>query len=426
MRNKTIMFSIIALFMFLCGCTNNNTEQFEFYSGITELYTWVGDDFYWSFCYPEPQPGESCGVLEEKVDPVGGTSPYTFSLSTSSLLAPGLTLASNGILSGSPTLKGDYDIEVCAIDNAGNEMCKPVTITVDDFTSEDNSTDLGTDSGTIGAPLEFTVIDTLDANVGTYFEHSFCEPQPEEGHSCGVFNTVTNPTGGSQPYTFSVGFDGGLMAPGLTLSLNGILSGTPTLEGIYNVQICIRDNAMNDECDFTTITVNPEIPVAEETPLTLTFDSINCSLIRREDIACGYNQRCITDYYEVTASGTISGPVSSGIFIMPVQADPYDGQYYSSFGGDDKTLMTASWDNDNRYDTAHTIRRAEGNPESTTWTYMSGEVPGYAVEIASAFHDVTPEMTANERKIKFTARASYEIYSGNWDMIDIAKEVVCE
>ncbi|MDD5417974.1 MAG: hypothetical protein PHW96_03785 [Candidatus Nanoarchaeia archaeon] len=428
MKHSVLLLSLISFSMFMCACTEEQYyyESYPLSFYPTEyIYTWVGDNYNYSFCYPEVKGDEACGMSDEQLDPYGGAPPYTFSLSNPEDLAPGITLLPNGFLSGEPTTEGTYTVEICATDNEDTKICAPLEIEVDDFTG------LGTNIIS-ESTFEFTIPVSFDANVGTYFEYTFCEPQPEEGYSCGVFNTITNPTGGSEPYTFSVGFDGGLMAPGLALSLNGLLSGTPTLQGVYYVQICARDNAMNDACDFTTITVGPELegtvveePV-EETSLALTFDSISCSLIRHEDVACGYNQHCITDYYKITASGTISCPVGSSIYIATEQGDAYNGQYYLMSGGDDDTLMTASWDNDNRYSLSHQIRRAEGNPESTTWTFVSGENFGFEVRIESAYETITPEMTANERKIRVTARASYSPYSGNWQSLDEVKEIICE
>ncbi|MDO8627627.1 MAG: Ig domain-containing protein, partial [Candidatus Diapherotrites archaeon] len=104
-------------------------------------------------------------------------------------------------------------------------------------------------------------INTLNAKVGTEFEHSFCFPKPSIGESCGPFSEPINPSGGKPPYEFVQGYNSGLMPPGLKLYLNGVLSGTPTLEGSYEFEVCAKELAGEQDCEFVKIVVEPFNPI---------------------------------------------------------------------------------------------------------------------------------------------------------------------
>jgi hypothetical protein len=60
----------------------------------------------------------------------GGTSPYTWSLASGSTLPAGLNFASNGTLSGTPTVTGSFRITVMVTDSVGQTSTKPFTILV--------------------------------------------------------------------------------------------------------------------------------------------------------------------------------------------------------------------------------------------------------------------------------------------------------
>ena len=66
-----------------------------------------------------------------RMDPSGGNPPYTFYLGSGVGFPPtGLTLNTNGILSGTPTVKGTSKFEVCIKDLGGNQACKMVSMKV--------------------------------------------------------------------------------------------------------------------------------------------------------------------------------------------------------------------------------------------------------------------------------------------------------
>jgi uncharacterized repeat protein (TIGR03803 family) len=125
----------------------------------------------------------------------GGLPSYTWTL-TKGTLPPGLQLIQDtGAITGTPTTQGTY----------------PFTITVSD--SEDpQATFQQTFNLVIGGTLELTTPSPLmpNAAVGEYYSVPLAA------------------SGGTAPYTFSFVTNAGNVPPGLTLSSNGILSGTPT------------------------------------------------------------------------------------------------------------------------------------------------------------------------------------------------------
>ncbi len=137
----------------------------------------------------------------------GGTAPYTFAVTSGSLPA-GLTLATGGVLSGTPVASGTFNFTV---------------------TATDSSTGTGPYTGaraytlTIGVPtISVSPGSVANGTVGTSYTQ-----------------TLTG-SGGTSPYTFSV--TAGALPPGLSLTAGGSLSGTPTAGGTFNFTATATDS----------------------------------------------------------------------------------------------------------------------------------------------------------------------------------------
>ena len=72
------------------------------------------------------------------------------------------------------------------------------------------------------------------------------------------FATPTNPTGGNPPYSFVLGSGVGFSPFGLTLNLNGVLSGIPTAAGTRAFEVCVKDLGGTQACGTTSLIVKPE------------------------------------------------------------------------------------------------------------------------------------------------------------------------
>ncbi len=132
-----------------------------------------------------------------------GTSPYSFAV-TSGATPPGITLAPNGSLSGTPTSGGPYQFTVTATDTA---------------------------SATGSRTYQLHVCNA-----------SFLTPTvlPDPIANAPYAQTIALINGGG-PHTFSV--TSGALPPGLTLASNGALTGTPTTLGAYTFTITALESS---------------------------------------------------------------------------------------------------------------------------------------------------------------------------------------
>ena len=145
----------------------------------------------------------------------GGLSPYTWALTSGTLPAGLQLIPTTGAITGTPTTQGSYSF----------------TITVSD--SEDpQATFQQSFNLVIGGTLELTTPSPLmpNAAVGQYY------------------SVPLTASGGTPPYTFSFVTDAGNVPPGLTISSNGIISGTPTqytipVGGYNNFFVMVSDSS---------------------------------------------------------------------------------------------------------------------------------------------------------------------------------------
>lgn len=148
----------------------------------------------------------------------GSTGPVQFSASGS--LPPGLSLnPGNGVVSGIPTAAGRFSFAVTAA--SGNRTTPPVTYIV-----------------TIGQPsLDFTPDVLPNGSVGRAYQSQF------------------SAIGGTGQYRFSPGA-GTNLPPGLSLSTSGVISGTPTAEGLFRFVVGLTSGDESIE-KLVRITIDP-------------------------------------------------------------------------------------------------------------------------------------------------------------------------
>ena len=133
----------------------------------------------------------------------GGVAPYTFAV-TAGTLPPGLSLASNGDLAGIPTTPGTWSFTATATDQNGCTGSRIYDLTID---------------------TTCVIVSITPAML----------PDGSEGVPYGSQLTAS---GGTAPYTFAAT---GTLPPGISLSLTGLLSGTPTTAGSYAFDVTATD-----------------------------------------------------------------------------------------------------------------------------------------------------------------------------------------
>jgi hypothetical protein len=199
----------------------------------------------------------------------GGSPPYTWK--SSGTLPPGLTIGSDGTVSGTPTQVGSYSFSVTATDSA-----QPAT----------SSSALSTLIMIVAPPdLAFSPTPAPPAGV--------------VGTPYGPFSF--NESGGYQPLHWSV--TAGTLAPGLTLgSSDGSLSGTPTSAGTYSFTIAVTDSAST--------------PVSQSLPFSITVTFPGPPTINPREPPTGTVGSAYTPF-QLTASNGLLPLVWSEVGTLP-------------------------------------------------------------------------------------------------------------
>ena len=136
----------------------------------------------------------------------GGTPSYTWSVSSGSL-APGLSLATTtGVISGTPSLSGNFGFTVDVTDSESRTASKALSIQV------------------TPGQLSIGTATSFDAMLGT------------------AFNYQPSVAGGIAPYTWSI--SSGVLPTGLALSsASGLISGTPSVADTFSFVLTVSDGS---------------------------------------------------------------------------------------------------------------------------------------------------------------------------------------
>ena len=150
--------------------------------------------------------GATLSAYDTTLAAVGGTPPYTWKW-ISGELPPGVTLATTGDLSGTPTGGGTYPFTVEVTDSAPSPQTAiahfHVTITT--------------------TPLKITTMALPGATLNS------------------AYTANLGASGGVPPYTWSL--DSGQLPSGITLASSGALAGTATVPGIYRFKVKVNDSS---------------------------------------------------------------------------------------------------------------------------------------------------------------------------------------
>jgi uncharacterized protein (TIGR03437 family) len=217
----------------------------------------------------------------------GGSAPFFFVLQGGGV-PPGLNLGINGVVSGTPTVSGNYSFTVGIFDNASQSIQATIALSV-------NAPGLNLTSSTL--------------------------PGGQVGQS---YSSTLAATGGSAPYTFTN--PGGNLPPGLSLSSAGVISGTPTTNGNFVFAVRIQDN------NNASATFNLAISIGGA---SFTFNSqalpnggIGVSYLTTLSASGGVtpyqfalNSGSLPNGLSLSTSGVISGiPTSNGTFTFSIRA----------------------------------------------------------------------------------------------------------
>lgn len=227
-----------------------------------------------------------------------GTAPYSWQATG---LPTGLSMTSGGLLTGTPSASGTFDVTITVVDATGLaavehralEVNPPVTITTADplpeaqvgvahsttvtaaggtppysFTADGLPAGLAIDSaGSItGTPtaagtaiVSVTVTDAIYATADRTYSLTvrsalaITGPASLPNGTAGTAWSSTSVTagGGLAPYAFSATG----LPPGLTISAAGTISGTPTAAGTYSIDVTVTDAASATATRTYTVTI---------------------------------------------------------------------------------------------------------------------------------------------------------------------------
>jgi uncharacterized protein (TIGR03437 family) len=149
---------------------------------------------------PNAQAGSA---YSSTVVAVQGTAPYTFQV-IGGALPPGLSLLPNGNITGIPTTPGSFQVRLRVTDSGGVTAEIPLTLFVD--SGGFNVTSATVPAGRLNQPYSFAL----------------------------------QSSGGSLPFRYELAE--GALPPGLTLTGNGLLAGTPTIAGAFSFGVRAIDN----------------------------------------------------------------------------------------------------------------------------------------------------------------------------------------
>lgn len=137
----------------------------------------------------------------------GGTLPYNWVVSSGNL-PQGLSLASNGIISGTPTTIGQYSFTAKLTDSSSPAQSKTSSVSI-----------------------------SISSGSSTLLISRTTLPSGLLGRT---YSSGLSATGGTLPYNWVV--SSGNLPTGLTLASNGIISGTPTGSGQYGFTATVKDS----------------------------------------------------------------------------------------------------------------------------------------------------------------------------------------
>ncbi|MFF7110596.1 putative Ig domain-containing protein [Pseudomonas sichuanensis] len=146
--------------------------------------------------------GTYATAYSQAITASGGNGSYSFVVSAGSLPS-GMSLASSGTLSGTPTSSGSYPFTVTATDGNGFSGSRGYTLIIASPTL--SLSPASVPSGGIGSP----------------------------------YSQSLSTSGGIAPYSYNL--IGGALPSGVTLSSGGVLSGTPIVSGTFNFTVRSTD-----------------------------------------------------------------------------------------------------------------------------------------------------------------------------------------
>ena len=247
-------------------------------------------------------PSGTVGLPYSQQVPVyNATPPVTFTI-TSGVLTPGLTLSPSGLLSGTPTKAGSYGVDVALKDSTGKNGSGNLSVVF------------------VPPPLSVSPATIPSGAVG----------QP--------YSVTFSASGGVGNYRYNLVLQG---VPGLSLDSNtGILSGTPTSGGVYNIRIDASDPSSATGSQTYTLNITGPTPPFSLTPLTLPDGTAGKFYISGVNASGSLLPVTFAVTGGTPPPGLVFTPIPNGITINHVATTP--GTYQFQITGTDSSNRSVS------------------------------------------------------------------------------------
>ena len=240
---------------------------------------------------PSPLPSGTVNVpYYQTLRAVGGTLNYTWT-QLGGTIPPGLVLTSDGNISGTPTLAGNYSVVIQAASQSPSGSILSATQT---FSIVINA-----------PPLAITTTDLVAGRVGV------------------AYTQTLGATGGTPPYDWRI--SQGSLPDGLALSASGAITGTPTTASTFRFAITVTDSRQVTDTRSYALTILPAtLLITTDTLPSGTAGSVYSSTLAASGGVTPYAWSLISgtlpDGLTLSASGTISGtPAVAGTFTPTIQ-----------------------------------------------------------------------------------------------------------
>ncbi|WP_176140814.1 putative Ig domain-containing protein [Pseudoxanthomonas indica] len=374
----------VGLFNFTVSVSDSSTGMGPFSTSQNYSLQVTGPVFTIS---PASLPVATAGTyFNQALSTSGGIGPYSYSLFNGPL-PQGVTLSASGVISGTPTESGTFNIAIETKDanNLATQalytwVVNPAAITLSSSGSLDGTAgsllsatitasggiapySFALISGTLPLGVSFNSLGVLtgtprsDGNyslqvratdqTGSFSERTFLytiapatiivtPPVLPGGTSGTPYSYTLTSAGGIAPYTYAIA--SGNLPVGTSFSSNGVLSGTPTTPGSYTANIRSTDNAgYNTTVAYTIVISAPTITLAASAPFDGVVGAAQSSTITATGGTGPYRYSVVAGALPVgmslSSSGVFSGtPVVSGSFNLTLRAtDRFDNEGEQTF-----------------------------------------------------------------------------------------------